>query len=142
MKYLLDTDHLSILEWESGAEYKAILNRLATCEPADVALSVVTFHEQSLGCNTFISQAKSTAKVVEGYQLFHDMLRRFSVSPVVDFDDRAATVFANLKTARVRVKVMDLRIACTALANDLILVTRNRVDFERVPGLQIEDWTQ
>jgi tRNA(fMet)-specific endonuclease VapC len=36
---------------------------------------------------------------------------------------------------------MDLRIASIALANNMTLLTRNTVDFERVPGLIQEDWT-
>jgi tRNA(fMet)-specific endonuclease VapC len=36
---------------------------------------------------------------------------------------------------------MDLRIASIAIANQMTLLTRNRVDFERVPGLMFEDWT-
>ena len=35
---------------------------------------------------------------------------------------------------------MDLKIASIALAHDAIVLTRNRVDFEQVPNLQVEDW--
>jgi predicted nucleic acid-binding protein len=31
-------------------------------------------------------------------------------------------------------------IACTALANDALLVTRNVKDYKDVPGLRIENW--
>lgn len=35
---------------------------------------------------------------------------------------------------------MDVRIASIVLANDALLISRNLRDFERVPGLGVEDW--
>ena len=39
-----------------------------------------------------------------------------------------------------RIGRADLLIASIALANKATLVTRNRRDFQKVPGLQIENW--
>jgi tRNA(fMet)-specific endonuclease VapC len=61
---------------------------------------------------------------------------------VLPFDLDAANRFFDLKQARIRVGTMDLRIAAVALERQFIVLTRNTVDFERVPGLKIEDWTR
>ncbi len=49
--------------------------------------------------------------------------------------------FDNLRAASLRVNTMDLRIAAIALSQDMTVLTRNTVDFERVPNLKFEDWT-
>ena len=45
-----------------------------------------------------------------------------------------------MRVAKLNVGGMDLRIAAIALENNATVVTRNVVDFQRIPGLLIEDW--
>jgi tRNA(fMet)-specific endonuclease VapC len=141
VKYLLDTDHISFLQRRSGPEYAALAARIARHPAADFGLPVVSFHEQALGANTYISRARTTADVVRGYTLFGEILQGFMGAPVMPFDAAVAAVFDRLRAQRVRVPTMDLRIAAIALSCSLVLLTRNRADFSRVPGLVIEDWT-
>ena len=53
----------------------------------------------------------------------------------------AANIRAALLRQKVRVGTQDMRIASIALANNATLLTRNRRDFEKVPGLLFADWT-
>ncbi|WP_197047387.1 type II toxin-antitoxin system VapC family toxin [Planktothrix serta] len=54
MKYLLDTDHLSILQRQTGKDYSNLSTRMAQYSLSDFAVSIVTFHEQMLGCHAYI----------------------------------------------------------------------------------------
>ena len=141
MKYLLDTDHVSILQRESGPEFAAESARISRESRDELAFSVVSFHEQVLGAHTYINRAKKPDGVVRGYAMLARILRQFAVSPVLPFDADAATVFEGLGARRLRVATMDLRIAATALSRGLVLVTRNMSDFSGIPGLGTEDWT-
>ena len=141
MKYLLDTDHLSILQQRSGREYAALVGRLALLPPTDLALSVASFHEQVLGAQNFISRARTTLGIIRGYTLLAENLRAFCAAPLLPFDAAAAAVYDDLRAQRVRNATMDLRIAAIGLSQGLTLLTRNTRDFGRVPGLVTEDWT-
>jgi tRNA(fMet)-specific endonuclease VapC len=108
---------------------------------SELALSVISFHEQVLGCHTYINRARTAADVVRGYRMFARLLSDYAMASVLPFDAAASAVYDRLQAQRVRVSTMDLRIAAIALAHGLILVTRNVRDFQQVPGLMIEDWT-
>ena len=73
--------------------------------------------------------------------MLHQILVDFSVAQVLTFDEAAAQTFEELRTQRVRVGTMDLRIASIALSRDFTVWTRNMVDFQQIPGLRVEDWT-
>jgi tRNA(fMet)-specific endonuclease VapC len=141
LKYLLDTDHISILQRRSGPEFLALSARIALHQPADFAFSIVSFHEQVLGAQTFIARARSTKDSIRGYTLLTEILLAFSASPVLPFDAIAGGEFDRLRARNLRIATMDLRIAAITLARSLVLLTRNTKDFSRVPGLTIEDWT-
>src|SRR5688572_26166194 len=105
-----------------------------------IFVSIVSFLEQALGANAYINRAGSTADVVDGFRLLSGRLAEYSVAQVLDFDAVAAQQFDQLRAQRIRLGTMDLRIASIALANNMRVVSRNLRDFQRVPGLTVEDW--
>ena len=141
MTYLLDTDHISVLQLQAGPAYTTLRTRMAPHPRTDLAVSIISLHEQVLGCHAYLQRARTAREVVHGYTLLAQVLEHFTVAPVLPFDEPAATVFATLVARRVRVRTMDLRIAATALSRGLTLLTRNRSDFAGIPGLIVEDWT-
>ena len=141
MKFLLDTDHISILQRQGGAEFIALSTRIAQQQPADLAFSVMSFHEQVLGCHTYLNRARTSADVVRGYGMLNRVLNDFSAAQLLPFDIIAAATLDGLLAQRIRLASMDLRIASIALSRGLTVLTRNTRDFSRVPGLLTEDWT-
>lgn len=139
--YLLDTDHLVIAQRQSQPEFDRLNARLALHSSTDFFVSVISFHEQVLGWHTYISRAKDPAGVVRGYAKLQELLGNFAIAQVAPFDDAAAQIFAELRKQGVRIGTMDLRIAAIALSKNYTVLARNIVDFSRVPGLKVEDWT-
>jgi tRNA(fMet)-specific endonuclease VapC len=139
--FLFDTDHIGILQRQSEPEFSRLSPRVAKLSPGEFFVPIISFHEQVLGWNTYISRAKRPDGVVRGYRQFEKILRDFAAAQIASFDDAAAGLFEQFRQKRIRIGTMDLRIAAIAQARGLTLLTRNTVDFAHVPGLQIEDWT-
>ena len=139
--FLLDTDHLAIIQQATLPEFGRITETMADYEQADFFVSIVTFHEQILGWSKYLSRAKTRQSVVRAYDKFRRILVDFTALQVLPFDEAAADVFETMREQRVRVGTMDLRIAATALARNHTVLTRDLVDFQRMPGLRVEDWT-
>ncbi|NUQ61351.1 MAG: type II toxin-antitoxin system VapC family toxin [Pirellulales bacterium] len=59
---------------------------------------------------------------------------------MLPWNDAAVSQFENLRQAKTRVGTMDLKIACITLAHGATLLSRNRKDFDKIPGLRVEDW--
>jgi len=142
VKYLMDTDHLSIWQRMAGAEWAVLSAKVAAVPTGDVGFPIVSYHEQSLGCHAFINRAKSTADVVRGYAMLARVVDGFTLGPIAPFDVAAGAAFDGLQSLRLRIGTLDLRIASIALSRSLVLLTRNAGDFGKVPGLVIEDWTR
>jgi tRNA(fMet)-specific endonuclease VapC len=87
-----------------------------------------------------MAKRQSKESLVRAYFEFETILKDFSVMQLLPFDRKSAEVFDELAKEKLRVGSMDLRIAAIAIANQMTLLTQNTVDFERIPGLQIDDW--
>ncbi len=48
-------------------------------------------------------------------------------------------MFNGFRKSGIRIGTMDLKTACIAMANKALLLTANRRDFEKVPGLEIRE---
>ncbi|MEZ6061730.1 MAG: type II toxin-antitoxin system VapC family toxin [Planctomycetaceae bacterium] len=139
--FVFDTDHLSLLQRDNGRSTSHLVSRLDECDEADFWVSIVSFHEQFQGWNAYLNKADDRENLVLGYARFEKLLKAFSGYQLLPFDEAAAEICSDFRKQKIRVGTMDLRIASIAIANDMTLLTRNTVDFERVPGLLFEDWT-
>jgi tRNA(fMet)-specific endonuclease VapC len=131
MKYLLDTN--TCVRYLNGRA-PHILSKLPTVSRADIAVSAVTKAE------LFFGSAKSQTPE-RSRQKQDEFLATVQSLP---FDDSAAEAYGQLRAYLERqgrpIGGNDLLIAATALVHDLILVTHNTAEFERVPELMLEDW--
>ena len=108
----------------------------------DFFTPIVSFHEQVQGWNAYLARAKSPVGLAKGYSRLEKILTDFSQSRVASFDDDAALQFELLRSQRIRIGTMDLRIAAIALVRGYTVLSRNLVDFQKVPGFTAEDWTK
>ena len=80
------------------------------------------------------------ARQVRAYRELADLFRFFAEFEIVVFDESAGNRFEELRAAKLRLGTMDLKIAAIVLSKDALLLTANRTDFDRVPGLRVENW--
>jgi tRNA(fMet)-specific endonuclease VapC len=131
MKYLLDTN--TCIRYLNGRS-PSVFQKLNTLPEGDVYMCSVVKLELRYGA----LRSDAVEKTLAQQEKFLD---RFVSLP---FDDaahfHAAQIRADLARAGTPIGPYDLLIAAIALANDLMLVTHNTREFNRVSGLQIEDW--
>ena len=140
--FLFDTDHISILQRALSPEFSRLKARTARYQERDFFFSIVSFHEQALGWNAYISNTPDRAALLRGYRGYEELLSQYSGAEILPYDQAALAIFESLRVQRVRIATFDLRIAATALSRDLTLLSRNLADFRQVPGLRVEDWIQ
>ena len=135
MTYLLDTTAVSALMRREPN----IRARVGTIAPTDRAMVCTITRGEVLYGLVRLPQGKRRSDLeVEAGHLFAQL-------PCVSVPEAAAERYAQVKWEADRkgtpLDDNDLWIAATALCMDATLVTRDS-DFQRVDGLQVEDWSQ
>lgn len=139
---LLDTDHMSILQVPDSGRRTRLVGRMAMAVGETMGTTIVCIEEQMRGWLATIAKERHVSRQVKSYRELARMFTFFRAFAIADFDDRAATLFDGLRSQRLRVGTMDLKIAAIALVNNALLLTANRRDFEKVPGLRFENWLE
>ncbi|MEK7728823.1 MAG: type II toxin-antitoxin system VapC family toxin [candidate division KSB1 bacterium] len=140
--YILDTDHVSLFQ----RDHPSVIAKIKETFPEQLAVTIITVEEQMRGRLAQIKRASQKSappqKLIKAFEELKKGAQYFCYVRVLDFDMPAEAQFKNLHLQKLRVGVQDLRIAAIALATNNVLVTRNRHDFEKIPGLMLEDWSK
>ncbi|MDA1013249.1 MAG: type II toxin-antitoxin system VapC family toxin [Planctomycetota bacterium] len=134
-------DLIIIIQRNANPELSRLRERMARHPVSAFYMTVISTHEQMMGANSYISRAKKPVDVARGYRLIETAMLDYENYRILPFDEPAGIQFEEFRKQGVRIGTMDLRIASIAISHDFTVLTRNLVDFEKVPGLQVEDWT-
>ena len=138
--YILDTDHLSVLD-RGGINAQRLLTRLAKVNPNQISATIISYEEQTRGWLSHISKARNLEAQVEIYKQLKRQINNYCTIPIIDFDIDAANEFQRIRKLYPRLGTMDLKIAAIAISKEATLLTRNLSDFQNIVGLKFEDWT-
>jgi tRNA(fMet)-specific endonuclease VapC len=131
IRYLLDTDACIALIKNRPVSMR---NRLSLLTPEEVGISGIVAAELWFG-------VANSQKKKKNESALKDFLE---VVTLLDWPCEASALYgrvrAQLQQQGTPIGAMDLLIASHALFIDTILVTNNTRQFERVPGLKVENW--
>ena len=131
--YLLDTNICIYIIKKKPAN---VLKILKTKIKKDIFISAITVAELEYGVAKSSYPEKNKISLIEFLSIF----------TILNFDDNDAVEFgmikSNLSKKGILIGPMDLLISAQAKSKELILVTNNVKEFERVKSIKIENWSQ
>lgn len=131
MRYMLDTN---ICIYASKRKPPEVIGRFLSHKEDELCISSITYAELMHGAARSERPEQNRVAIT----LF------LSAITILDFDQNAAEEYgiikADLQRKGTPIGPMDTLIAAHARSQDLILVTHNTKEFERVEYLEIEDW--
>ena len=131
MTYMLDTN-ICIYAIKNNPEQ--VLEKLKQNLSNRICISAITLAELQHGVEKSMNPEKNSMA----------LLQFLSILDILPFDDLAAVEYgkicAYLQKRGTPIGTMDMLIAAHAKTENLIIVTNNVREFERVPDLKIENW--
>jgi tRNA(fMet)-specific endonuclease VapC len=137
---ILDTDHLSILEYPESALCDALTSAMSRSADRAFVATAVSVEEEFRGWLAAIHRARNVHGQILYYTRLVGLVRFFNKWQILPFNEPAADWFEALRKQRIRIATQDLKIASIALESDALLLSANLRDFERVPGLRVANW--
>ena len=129
MKYLLDTNiciHFFRGKFNLNKKIKEV--KLENC-----AISEITLAELIFG-------AENSSNPKKNYELIDIFSEQIKILPIFNSINIYAKEKVKLRKNGTMISDFDLLIGSTAISNELIMVTENVKEFERISGIKIENW--
>jgi len=128
-KYLLDTN---ICVYFLKGQFE-LDKRIEKAETENCFVSEITIAELKFG-------AENSEKKEKNRKTVNEFVSKFTIIPIFNSLDVYAKEKARLRKEGRPLDDFDLLIGATAISNSLTLVTRNISDFERLEGIDLENW--
>jgi toxin FitB len=133
-RYLLDTNVLS--ETRKKRPDERVLAFLAKVNPTSLYLSCLSVGELKKGVALKMKSDPLAAKAIAGWV---DGLETNFADRILSVDTASAKLWGEWSAQRPR-PVVDTLLAATAVAHDLVLVTRNESDVQDLPVKVLNPW--
>jgi predicted nucleic acid-binding protein len=135
---ILDSDIFTLLAYGHS---NVVRHYEAVPDGEQLAVTAVTWVEVLRGRTDSLLKAANEQELMTATRRLRATEEALSDFLVVHVDEEAAKHFkALLGQKKLKMKRPDMLIACIALANDALLVTRNTKDFKKVAGLKLANW--
>jgi tRNA(fMet)-specific endonuclease VapC len=131
MKYLLDSN--ICIHFLRG-KYN-IIEKLNEVGIDNCAISEITLAELVFG-------AEKSDNPKKNHKLIEKFIGQLSILPIFDAIQTYGKEKARLQSEGKMISDFDLLIGCTSIENDLIMVTENIKEFDRIKGIRIENWVK
>jgi tRNA(fMet)-specific endonuclease VapC len=138
--YFLDSDTFRLFR---DGNTKVLAN-IAQTPYADIYLSGITVEEVVNGWFSEINDIRSGKSKVSldfAYDSFLQAVKDVSGFQLRPYSQAAEQRFRELKKVAKNVRAMDIRLAAHAITAGATVVTRNAIDFGRIPGVRFVDWS-
>ena len=137
--YIPDTDIAGFVQ----SRHATVLQHIGALPVDAMAVTtIITFGEDLSGWLPACRRAPDGVARAQAYSRLQRGLDFYRQMACLPFDDDAVVVFDQLRAQKPGVGTNDLSIAAITLSAGGVLVTRNAVDFQKIPGLLLEDWTK
>ena len=130
MKYVLDTN--TLIYYFKGIGN--IATQLLATPPNDIGIPTIVLYELEVGIAKSVRPRKRKAQLQEFISLVNIIPFSYAEAKC------AADTCVKLEKKGSLIGPYDILIAASAMANNNILVTHNKREFQRIRGLKLEDW--
>lgn len=129
MKYLLDTNIcIHFLRGKYG-----LIEKFEQIGTESFAISEITLAELVFGAEN----SKNPQKNLDLIEVFANQV---AILPIFSAIYLYGKEKVRLRSKGLQISDFDLLIGCTAIEKDLIMVTENLKEFQRISGIRLENW--